>query len=132
MKAKKKLPELTAQELREVWYRKLERSGFEDIESDEYKLKQYSQYFCSPVANKDREAKSEYYSMAGRFLHDYKFKNNLEKVIWEYHSHAISMRNIAKTLNKTRVRKFNKDNVHAILKPLIKEMKRLYLVSDKN
>lgn len=128
MKAKKRSPKVDFHTLKDVWYRKLERSGFEDIERDEYKLKRSSKDFCLPVVNRDWEAKNEYYSMTGRFLNEYKFKNNLEKVIWEYHSNAISMRDIAQTLNKTRVKKFNKDSVHSILKPLIKQMKKMYLV----
>lgn len=114
------------QSLKEVWYKKLERSGFEDIEKDELNLKQYSSRFNQDAVVRNWYAKREYYSMAGQFLHTYKFGSNLEKVIWEYHTESISVRNIAKLLNKTKVTKTNKDKVLAVITKLDKEMYKLF------
>lgn len=117
--------------LREVWYKKLAQSGFQDAEEDDFHLKQYSNRFAQPTAIRNWHAKSEYYSMAGQFLHTHKFASNLEKTIWEYHVNGIGVRDIAKLLKKVRVIKPNKDNVQAIIAKLVVEMKLKYLVGDK-
>ncbi len=134
---KKKLKQYKPDEyakVREVWYKKLERSGFEDIEQDEYNFKTglNSYRFRNSDVPRDYHAKSEYYSMAGQFLHAYAFASTLEKVIWEYHSHAISVRNIAKLLRKVKTRrKMNKDSVNEVVQRLVIEMKKMYLVGYK-
>lgn len=127
---KKKKPQ-TLSELREVWYKKLERSGFDDIEATEYRLKRSVHDFTLPVVNRDWYAKNEYYSMAGLFLNSYKFKSNIEKVIFEYHANGISVRDIAKIISKARVLKADRNRVWYILKPLIALMKKTYLVKDQ-
>lgn len=118
------------QKLKVYWYKKLAKSGFRDIERDgpKYKIESYDTQFNTQEAARTWYAKSEYYSMARRFLHDYKFKSNLEKVIWEYHSEGISYRNIAKLLKNVKIMIPNKDNVNNIVKRLIVEMKKMYLV----
>jgi hypothetical protein len=132
-KPKKKFSSKEAEykHLKEVWYKKLERSGFDDIEHDEQRLKQWSFKFYNEQRAYSWESRNEYYSMAGRFLHDYKFKNNFEKTIWEYHMNALSVRDIAKLLRKipvSRIKmKANKDNVLAIIKRLVHEMKKMYM-----
>lgn len=113
---------------REVWYKKLKRSGFEDIEMNETQLKRYSTDFNTITVVRTYEAKTEYYSMARRFLNSHQFETPRERIIWEYHSNAISCRNIAKILNKISRKKTNKDLVNIVIKRLTKEMKRLYLV----
>lgn len=123
------------QKIRDVWYRKLERTGFEDIEQDEYNFKTglNSYRFKNKDVLRDYHAKSEYYSMAGQFLHSHKFASNLEKTIWEYHANAISVRNIAKLLSKVRTtRKMNKDSVNKIVQRLTTEMKRKYVTGFKD
>jgi hypothetical protein len=133
--AKKKKPQTkpkTYQELKTYWYKKLAKSGFEDIENDKQQLKQSSSKFSEAVVVRTWSAKSEYYSMAGQFLHSYKFKTPLERIVWEYHANGISIRDIADTLNKVKRQKLKKDKIFAILKRLIKEMKSIYLVSTKN
>lgn len=115
------------QKLKEVWYKKLERSGFVDAERDEYTLKQYSSRFNQAEVVRNWHSKTEYYSMAGQFLNTHKFASRLEKVIWEYHANGVSVRDIAKLLKHVKVIKPNKDNVHKILARLIREMKSMYL-----
>lgn len=130
---KTKKPESLAS-LKKKWYAKLEKSGFEDAERpefDRYALKSSSDKFNTADTVRDYYAKTEYYSMARKFLHDYKFSSNLEKVIWEYHTEGISVRNIAKLLKKVKF-KMNKDKVNAVTMRLEKEMKKLYLVGYLN
>ncbi len=130
-KKKPKAPE-SFQDLKATWYAKLEKSGFEDAERDEYTLRFSSSKFNTDETARNYYAKLEYYTMAGKFLHDHKFVSNLEKVIWEYHVNGISARNIAKLLKKVKIIKPNKDNVSQIIARLVKEMKKIYLVGYLN
>lgn len=124
-----KKPQPNLKELQKEWYEKLEKSGFQDIEKDEYNFKTvtHASRFSQEVVARTYEAKSEYYSMCGRFLHEYKFESELERVIFEYHAEAISTRNIAKLLKKVKIIKPNKDNVSQIIKKLVIKMKKMYL-----
>lgn len=131
MKKTKKQPNSSQsyEKLKEVWYKKLERSGFEDIEKDEFNLKQYSSRFAEATVVRNWHAKSEYYSMAGQFLNNYKFNSRLEKIIWEYHSNGISIRDIVKILKKVRVSQLKRARIHQILAKLVLEMKKMYGVT---
>lgn len=119
--------------LKDLWYKKLAKTGFYDIEWDEYDFKDVtpSVRFSRPIVIRNWHAKSEYYSMAGRFLHEYKFASNLEKAIWDYHSNGISARNIVKLLKKVKVIKPNKDNISTIIKRLVGKMKEMYMTGSK-
>ena len=115
--------------LKKIWYDKLAKSGFDDIEYNEEKFKHVSHgsYFGRTEVARNYYPKMEYYSMAGQFLHNHKFQSNLEKVIWEYHANGISIRNIIKLLNKVRIYR-KKDEIHAVIKALVHEMKKKHLV----
>lgn len=118
------------EKLKAVWYKKLKDEGFQDIETDEDNLKTWSSRFSSKKARELWRAKEAYYYMATNFLNDYSFDSNLEKVIWEYHSNAMSVRNIAKLLNKsTYSKKLSKEAVWLIVRKLEASMKRMYLPS---
>lgn len=137
-----------AQELRElkkIWYAKLKEDyvdkdgttvkGFVDIES---KTGIIANYFTdrrdrNGLSDIYRFAKAEYYRLAERFLNEYEFENQLDKIMWEYHVNAISYRDIAITLDKLAIYNLNggaigKDYVLKRIKPLIKEMKNRYLI----
>lgn len=117
------------QSLKKVWYKKLEKSGFQDIEQDEFNLKQYSFRITQAAVRRSWHASSEYYYMADQFLHNFKFKNNLERIIWEYHANGISMRDIAKLLKKVKFhKKIHYLDIYYTIKRLTHEMKKMYLV----
>jgi hypothetical protein len=120
----------TLQQQTKIWYKKLKKSGFDDIEQDEFYLKKWSNRFENLAASNDPEhwfkPKQDYYYYATQFANTYKFKSNKEKLIWEYHSNGISMREIAKLLKKVRIY-ISHETVRAILKPLIKLMKQDYI-----
>ena len=137
MPRKKKQP--SYEEQRDKWYAKLKREGFEDIEvigDPHERLKLWS---STLIANRTKvftqhggwEAKAEYYRLAAHFLNDYKFKKRVEAVIWDYHANGISIRDIAKTLNKVRSKKLNYWDIWAILKRLRAEMYKMYLPNRK-
>jgi hypothetical protein len=121
---------LNYEKLKEKWYAKLKKEGFEDIESDENNLKVYASTLFnkhkSAIQNGGWQAKASYYSMAERFLNEYVFDTNLDKVIWEYHTNAISVRNIVHLLKKVKVA-MKKDTVWNTVKRLEIEMKKAYL-----
>lgn len=112
--------------LKDKWYKKLEKSGFEDAEKDENSLKSWHSYiFVVEDDTTFQESKKTYYSMAGKFFHDYVFKSKKDKAIWELHSEGISIRNINKTLKK-RGFKIYQLYVQSTIKKLVKEMKTMY------
>ena len=97
------------QDLKAKWYKKLKKSGFEDAEQDEERLKSWSLEKNSksrrPGASDSdvamlNSSKAEYYRQAGFFLHEYKFESRIDRYIWEKHANGVSHRNIAKILNK--------------------------------
>lgn len=111
--------------LQKVWYKKLKKSGFEDIEKDENTLKHWatrvfkessngSYYNEKEVYYKSRE---EYYRMAGRFLWDFTFDNKLEHKIWSLHSEGMSIRDIGALIRKTDKKVYD-FKVQMILKKL--------------
>ncbi len=118
-------------ELKKKWYAKLKNSGFEDIERNEDLLKRPS----SVVFGDYRKiafgiAKFEYYQMAARFLNEHDFKNNRERIIWEYHANGISIRNIVKLLKKVRIKTYRRA-VWNIITRLRATMKDQYMVQDE-
>lgn len=116
------------EKLRDKWYAKLKKEGFEDIEVNEAELKEYS---ASTLRRKrdfnNWQDKAAYYSMATNFLNDYRFASELEKVMWEYHSNAISIRDIVKLLSKAKVAKLNRHDVWVIINKLRKTMMKMYM-----
>ncbi len=126
-----KKPLTEYEKLRAVWYKKLEKEGFSDIESDEYNLKVWSAKFAK-VSPEVYQAKEAYTHMATSFLNDYKFENPLERLIWEYHTEAISIRDIVKLLRKkTKVMTINRSSIWAIVNRLETSMKKMYLTGYK-
>lgn len=117
------------QKLKTKWYGKLKKSGFEDIESDEDNLKVWSSIFYLRRSNISWEAKASYYQMASNFLEEYKFTSNIEKIIWEYHSNGIGVRDISKLLKKAKIKsvKTARTSVWLIIKKLRSSMYQMYL-----
>jgi hypothetical protein len=112
--------------LQKEWYKKLEDTGFVDIEVHEGHHRQSrDKNHNTPTY---RASKEEYYRMATYFLNDHKFKSNLEKAIWDYHTNGIGCRDIADLLVKTKVIKTNYTTVWQITKDLRQKMFKKYKV----
>lgn len=118
------------QALKNIWYKKLANSGFADIEQDEEALKEWS--FSRVYAGQNngysfetirvkREAKEDYYRLAGHFLHENEFVNSIEKLIWELHGEGKGCRRIAVFLQNKNI-KSNKDKVNEVINRLSKQM----------
>lgn len=119
-------------QLRDLWYKKLKEDGFEDIETKSGMLKGGSSTyeFTRERAYQQQggfEAKIAYYDMATKFLNEYKFTKRLDKIIWEYHVNAISVRNISKLLRAAKVSKIDYNTVCRRIQKYREIMKKLYI-----
>lgn len=115
--------------LNKLWYGKLKKEGFEDIErkdktgqKEERVVNSPLHYIAKNYTLLQFEVKEEYYRMAGQFLHEHKFKSLYEREVWELHSNGVSIRNIVKKL-KARKQTAYRDLVHGVIKALVTEMK---------
>lgn len=124
-----------SKELQAEWDKKLKESGFEDIENGLGHLKLWSRSFGVHHPDSARvEAAQEYYSMAGKFLHDYEFTSEMQKTIWEYHANGLSIRDIVKVLGKAKIinpstgTPYSRMRVFRIVRSLEDSMKRMYLI----
>ena len=115
--------------LRDEWYKKLEDSGFVDAEQTDGNLKSWSSRFSHDIVQQLKEENEPYYYMCGQFLNEYRFESRFEQIIWEYHSNAISPRDIAKIFKQVKVYKTNRQTIWLIIKRLEKAMKNMYLPS---
>lgn len=113
--------------LKEKWYKKLEDSGYRDIEQDENHLKEWDSYAFKSRYNKHLYASKEtYFQLAGQFLHTFEFESKRHKVIWELHSNGMSITQIANALKSKRFKSPNRTSVHTVVQALSKEMLRIY------
>jgi len=113
--------------LKDQWYKKLEDSGFDDIEQDEFKLKAWSSQLFIHSTQTSWEAKAIYYQMATNFLEEYKFSSKLDQIIWEYHANGLGVREIAKIVSRLKVKKKEKDTIARIIAGLKIKMFTMYL-----
>lgn len=84
--------------LQKKWYKKLDKEGFEDIETADGGLKAPTHPRTIAYAMKDKEEREAYYSIARDFLNSYKFSDDTEQSIWELHCEGIGYKTIAKQL----------------------------------
>lgn len=118
-------------DLQSQWNDKLKDDGFEDIEQDDGNLKRWDSVFFKINQNDVQfEAKETYYRLAGNFLYEHKFANELERTIWKMHSTGESLRHITKALEKSLPEPITQYKVYETLKPLIKLMKQKYKIVD--
>lgn len=111
------------EDLKDKWYKKLEKSGFKDIEQDEDNLKEWESFaFCGRYQKSLFQSKEAYFQMAGQFLHTYKFKNERDRFIWECHADGKTITQIAEALKKRRFKIHNRTGAHLDVLRLSKEM----------
>jgi len=89
---KSKKPE-SLEALQKKWYKKLEQSGFKDIETD---WQHENAYFKERYSLLEFEARQRYFQLAGQLLHDYPFPNKVERIIWKRHAAGEKLEDIAK------------------------------------
>lgn len=87
--------------LTDKWYRKLKKSGFDDIEDtsrDDRPLKKWHGYEVRLKHGADvtTTAMQRYYELARHFFNDHVFETSKEKEMWRMHSEGDSGATIAK------------------------------------
>ncbi len=89
--------------LQKVWYKKLEKSGFIDIEDTAVEHNPLKRWSSCDFRNKARARRYgptlDYFTNATHFLHDNLWESEADKKIWALHAEGLSIREIAK---KTR------------------------------
>lgn len=113
------------EKLQKIWYEKLKKSGFDDIENENGELTRG----LPRVTNQapiQIEVIQHYYSWARSFLHEHEFKSEFEKAVWELHSEGIAVRAISVELRRKGYKK-QKDAVWYVVKRLEQLMKAKYL-----
>lgn len=136
--------QLSLKQLQKTWYAKLQKNGFKDIETGEYGIKrratedmfqhtfdtvddvkngQFNRNERIKTARIVHNAKETYYYEAEHFLNNYKFKDNREKIIWEYHANGMTIRDIVKTFGKLKI-KLTNYRVWKTIKQLAQQMKK--------
>jgi len=83
-------------QLQAKWYAKLSKSGFEDIEANDNKLKRYdAEYFLSTSVDKAMET-LQYYKQCEEFLREHNFFSKSDRGIWRLHCTGMTEEEIAK------------------------------------
>jgi hypothetical protein len=110
------------QKLQAKWYKKIADAGHEEIEQPDGNLKVWASSFF--VVHHDPviyAAKEEYYRLAGQFLHDFVFANNIEKQIWAWHSEAVGVDDMHGRLKKKGIT-VGRNRIHSIVTRLARIM----------
>lgn len=109
--------------LAELWNKKLEDSGHEEIEDftlAEPPLKRNEASLFKSIDPTYYNTTVLYYAKARDLLNTFDFKTELHRQIWELHSEGVSVREIARALNQKKVKR---STVHNVLKQLKREVK---------
>lgn len=124
------------QKLKTLWYKKLKRSGFEDIENKhgDFKVTSYTRIAASKNNGVDyetlkvkRSAAEEYYRMAGMFLHDHTFEFSRERRIWSMHCEGVGVRDISRKLRVSKI-----IMGRSMISQVLKKLKTLMLARYRN
>ena len=107
------------EKLKTIWYKRLKKSGFTDIERNEKDFNGGgSSRFARSRYIAELPARTEYYNLANRFLLEHEFTSELERIIWEYHANGIGSRNMAKLLRQTKVSRLGYNGISNKVKAL--------------
>lgn len=110
--------------LKTKWYQKLQKSGFEDVESDEDNLKQWDSSLFKRYSPHTAEAKQEYFRLAGHFLNSHKFESKREKLIWSLHAEGLSFNDIGKKLKSLGYKIHSRSSMFVTVTKLTEKMFR--------
>ena len=111
-------------DLQAKWYKKLEKSGFDDIEKlDHIKFQTESSYYWRNYGHEKFAEKQRYYQLAGQFLHQYVFDSPRDKEIWRLHSEGLAI----KTEIPKKIKDIKRSQIHETIKRLRKIMLSIYL-----
>jgi hypothetical protein len=82
--------------LRTEWYKILKKSGFKDIERNDYELKEPTK--LEPITIEESRA---YYRLARQFLENHDFDSEFDAALWYMHSRGVSARDIGKMIKRS-------------------------------
>lgn len=117
--------------LQKLWYGKLKKSGFIDIEErgilKDYPGSRLLRDYCRKKGNfydtSRLEEKQNYFRFASQLLWTHSFRSSFEKRIFLLHSEGFSLREISKVIK----RKMSPDTIRLLLKPLRQKVYSLML-----
>ena len=105
-------------ELKAKWDEKLRKSGFRDIESNEYYLKDWDSFrFQKLFTPETFEQTKRYWELATQVLHEYDFKDDLERKMWESYIDGKTVKEISESTKRS------KTTVFKVLAKVIKTFK---------
>ncbi len=114
----KKQKNLSYEQLKKDWYKKLEESGFKDIEDDLGLLKDWDSLrfkkSSSGVLPEQMEMIRDHYTRATHLLHEYHFPSLTHRIIWTGYSDGLTLDEIVKQLSKTK-HPLKRSQVHKII-----------------
>ena len=122
----KRPPKTELEKQTAIYYKKLKREGFDDIEYPNGSIRSAFPKNARNKAPDYWEHIHEYYYVANHFLHEYQFETKIDKIIWTYHAEGLSVRDIANTLKKVKIKKKQRGAVHNTIKRLESIMKKMY------
>lgn len=92
------------QSINKIWEKKLEDSGFYDIEKKEkFIIGSRSMFKMTP---EEREAQRKYFENCEKTLKFHKFETDQEKMIWKRHTAGHSITDAANSLGLSRAKVF--------------------------
>ena len=109
-------------QLQDKWYKKAEKSGFEeqeDVNSSRELMKEWhSSHFMKDIVVDKYEDQQRFFELARQLLHIYPFRTNKDRRIWELFSDGIMIRGISREvhLSEYRIKKFTDELCKLIIK----------------
>ena len=127
--------------LKDKWYAKLKKEGFNDIESDEDNLKRWDHmYFVARHTNFETKSnpklggaststwsglaftsRQEYFQLAGVFLYEHQFETETDRLVWELHYSGETAVGVYRALKKKN-KKIGLGSVQKVIKRLSEVM----------
>ncbi len=109
-------------QLQAVWYKRLKKEGFDDIEEPSGHLRQQHHYrYALRYGVSGFASKEEYYRLAGQFLFEHVFADAREKMIWTLHAEGLPVDAMLKKLKSAKY-KISRPHVYRIIKALATTM----------
>lgn len=126
---KRKFVPITPEQFKELeakWYKKLEASGFDDIEdttNPDRPLKTWAKSDFLEKSPTTIAVNTAYYGAASDLLNTYKFKKPIHKRIWKLHSEGMSVRDIEEVMSKT-AKPLKKSRIQKVISDIAKTIKK--------
>lgn len=113
-------PSRPSKALERLWYDKLKKEGFEDIENTTKRDRPLETWHRSKFGDLDPvlcEARRTYYDAALSLLHHHPFDKPIERAIWEMHANGLSKREIEAEIAKSDFKKkYKRESILNIIK----------------